>query len=268
MKHSLIIKLALLLSCNICLGQGVPFEIDGSIKIGASMGPSPDSGTIQWTGSDFEVWQGGEWVSMTGGGEDVVRDINNNSYGVVTIGSQVWMTENLRTTHYNDGTEIHVVTDDATWSTLTTDAYTWHKDTDTRQGFHYNYAVVDASNPKNVCPTGWHVPSSTEFQTLSNFYSGIHVAGGKLKQTGLSHWELPNTSAANTDGFTAVASGYRSGVDGTFHSIRESLRLWSSTFSENITGGGWYYGLNHSTGEATLNETDGKNGFSIRCIKD
>ena len=121
-----------------------------------------------------------------------VTDIENNIYKTVKIGDQWWMAENLKTTKYNDGTEIPLVTDFTIWRALTTGAYTDYAGTpsnSTSYGRLYNWYTVDnnaatmvASNGgKNVCPAGWHIPSNDEWITLTTYLGGAVVAGGKLK---------------------------------------------------------------------------------------
>ena len=123
----------------------------------------------------------------------VVQDIDGNNYLTVTIGTQIWMAENLRTTKYNDGTAIPLVTDNTTWANLTTPAYCWYnndaKTNGSTYGALYNWYSV---NTKKLCPTGWHVPNDTEWTTLTTYLGGTAVAGGKLKETGTAHWYSPN----------------------------------------------------------------------------
>lgn len=268
LKVILLSIVSILILVGSSYGQEEFVELNGPILIGKSFNITPDTGTIQWSGSDFEVFDGSSWLSLTENEENYVMDVENNKYDIETIGSQTWMTENLRTTRYNDGTEIPVVTDDMAWTTLTTAGYALYGGADTHQGYLYNFAVADAANMKNVCPVGWHVPSISELEILIQFSGGFTNAGGNLKQTGLSHWEVPNLNASNKDGFTAIPAGYRSSIDGTYHSIRESYRLWSSTFSENMAEAGWYFSLGHNSNSASIHEIDNKYGFSIRCIKD
>ena len=158
-----------------------------------------------------------------------VTDINGNVYNIVTIGTQTWMAENLKTTKYNDGTAIPNVTVDATWAALTTGAYSDYSNTpanSTTYGRLYNWYVVDnnpatkvASNGgKNVCPTSWHVPTDAEWTILTTYLGGESIAGGKLKETGTAHWNSPNTGATNETGFTTLPSGLRY-YDGSYFLI-------------------------------------------------
>ena len=154
-----------------------------------------------------------------------------NIYPVVTIGTQTWMAENLKTTKYNDGTAIPNVTDNTTWSTTTSGAYCDYSNSSAYSNTYgrlYNWYAVASTNPKNVCPTGWHVPTDAQWTTLSTFLGGEGVAGGKLKETSTTHWLTPNTSATNETGFTALPGGYRN-HSGTFGLIGNTGFWWSST---------------------------------------
>jgi len=128
-----------------------------------------------------------------------VKDVDNNRYDVVTIGTQTWMAENLKTTRYNDGTVIPLITGNTAWATASTNGapgYCWYSNLSSNlilYGALYNwYSINSSSNGnKNVCPTGWHVPTDSEWTTLSTFLGGTLVAGGKMKGAGLAHWISP-----------------------------------------------------------------------------
>ena len=146
-----------------------------------------------------------------------VTDRDGNSYNTVTIGSQTWMTENLRVTRLNDNTPIQLVTSNSSWASMTTPAYCWYNNDEAANkniyGGLYNWYAV---NTGKLCPSGWHVPSHQEFTVLRDYLGGATAAGGKLKEVGLTHWKSPNTGATDSSGFTAVPSGTRTGL--TVHS--------------------------------------------------
>ncbi len=243
--------------------QQEKLEIEGAIKIGNSEDPTPAPGTIRWAGTDFQGWNGTSWVSLTAG-KQYVKDIDNNSYEIVTIGTQVWMSENLRATHYNDKTPIQIVTDNTAWSSLSTPAYTWYNNGPSEYGALYNYYTVADTNSLNVCPTGWHVPSDTEWTMLTDFLDETSTATGKMTETGLSHWNSPNTVATNESGFTGLPGGVRV-FDGTFGNIGQVGNWWSSTeSSSNIA---WYRFLN-TTGILARHDFDKRLGCSVRCLRD
>ncbi len=148
--------------------------------------------------------------------ESGVTDIDNNHYEAVRIGSQLWMAENLKTTRYNDGTPIPLVTDSLEWDNLVTPAYCWYRNDPVTYGETYgalyNLHVVSTGI---LCPSGWHVPSDAEWTVLSDYLGGESVAGGKLKEAGTTHWYTPNAGATNETGFTALPGGIREAANST-----------------------------------------------------
>lgn len=201
-----------------------------------------------------------------------VTDVEGNVYKTVKIGNQWWMAENLRTTRYRNGDSIPNVIDNADWVSLTTPAYCCYNNDFNSYGntfgLLYNWYTVDsASNGnKNICPEGWHIPSNIEFLTLINNQGGLAEAGGKMKEAGTSHWDLPNIGATNTSGFTGLPAGFRSYVDGTFKYIGSFGHWWSSTQSDEIQA--WNIGLYYLDSSVDNSPSVKKLGFSIRCIKD
>jgi uncharacterized protein (TIGR02145 family) len=197
-----------------------------------------------------------------------VTDIDNNVYNTVTIGTQVWMKENLKTTRYNDGTAILNVTDGAIWSTLSAGAYCWYDNNAVKYkaeyGALYNWYVVASTNAKNVCPTGWHVPTDTEWTTLTTYLGGETVAGGKLKETGTTHWESPNTGATNASGFTALPGGNRLN-DGSFDYVGQYGQWWSST--EYLANSAWTRDVGYYFKTLDRAYYLKPSGYSVRCIK-
>jgi uncharacterized protein (TIGR02145 family) len=203
------------------------------------------------------------------------KDGDNNYYPVVQINTQLWMAENLKTTKYNDGTEIPNITDKTDWTALSTGAYSDYNNTpanSTLYGRLYNWYAVDnneatkvASNGgKNVCPASWHVATDSEWTTLTTDLGGESVAGGKLKETGTSHWLSPNTDATNETGFTALPGGVRS-YNGSCSWVGNYDYWWSST---DATTYAWarvmlYNGANVLTGGG-----DKRSGYSVRCVMD
>jgi uncharacterized protein (TIGR02145 family) len=193
-------------------------------------------------------------------------DFDGNVYNTLTIGTQVWMDENLKVTHYRNGDAIPNVTDNTVWSGLTTGAYSDYDNSpgnSTTYGLLYNgYAVVDS---RKLCPTGWHVPTVEEWDVLVNYLGGESAAGGKLKETDIIHWQSPNTGATNESGFTTLPSGYRES-DGTFAGLGYYTDLWSSSgvnidelYRRLITYDDVYVN-NNGVPEVY--------GFSVRCLKD
>jgi uncharacterized protein (TIGR02145 family) len=195
-----------------------------------------------------------------------VTDNDGNLYSTVTIGTQVWMNENLKTKAYRDGAVIPEVTVVTAWSDLGTPAYCWYNNDPANTNIYgalYNWYAV---NTGKLCPTGWHVPSNAEWTTLIDFLGGVDVAGGKLKETGTSHWISPNTDATNEISFRALPGGYRN-YDGIFSAVGYTGRWWTKT--EDSLNYPFSMGLMYftkSTISSSMNSK--KNGFSVRCLKD
>jgi uncharacterized protein (TIGR02145 family) len=200
-----------------------------------------------------------------------MTDQDGNVYTSVTIGTQEWMVENLKTTKYNDGTPILLVTGRAAWKRFTP-GYSWYDNDKTTYkatyGALYNwYAVDSASNGgKNVCPVGWHVPSYVEWSTLTTYMGGDSVAGGKLKETGTAHWLYPNTGATNETGFTAFPGGLRSD-DGSFNLIGSEGYWWCETDYSPVYA--YFRDLLYFSGYAPdFGDLNKFHGLSVRCLRD
>jgi uncharacterized protein (TIGR02145 family) len=197
-----------------------------------------------------------------------VTDIDGNVYKTVRIGNQTWMAENLKTTKYKDGTAIPYVTDNTEWSNLTTGGYSWYSNNaesyKTSYGALYNwYAVTDS---RNLCPSGWHVPSDSEWTTLNTYLGGSAVAGGKLKEAGTNHWLSPNTGANNSSGWTGFPGGVRRD-DGLFVNIH-FLGLWWTTSKASDPGVAISAYLNSDISNLYLIDYSTMNlGSSVRCVR-
>lgn len=195
-----------------------------------------------------------------------VTDKDGNVYHTVTIGTQVWMVENLKTTKYNDGTSIPLVTDNVAWFFLTTPGYCYYENNAPK--FYFIYGALYnwyAANTGNLAPTGWHIPTDAEWTTLTTYLGGESIAGGKLKEEGTTHWYSPNTEATDEYGFTALPGGCRD-YSGNFANLGSFGPWWSS--SEYNTYNGWYRSMYYGSGNVDRNYFEKSFGFSIRCIKD
>jgi uncharacterized protein (TIGR02145 family) len=193
--------------------------------------------------------------------ENQVVDIDGNIYPNVTIGNQVWMAENLKTTKLNDGTVIPLVIDDTQWKNLTTPGYCWYGNYEAffslnHYGSLYNFYAVSSGK---LCPTGWHVPDDDEWKILELFL-GSDSAGGKLKETGTRNWHSPNNGATNETGFCALPGGYRNSYYNDFKMFRSIAYYWSSSYESHWNVNSYYTQLNNGT----MSLTD---GISVRCIK-
>ncbi len=199
--------------------------------------------------------------------DGTVTDIDGNVYQCVKIGDQWWMAENLKVTHYRNGEAIPNVTDGSEWSNLTTGAWCAYNNDNgnvSTYGLLYNWYAVDDS--RNIAPESWHVPTDEEWQTLVDYLGGSSVAGGKLKETGTTHWYSPNTGATNESGFTALPGGYRDYNYGTFYNVGGYGYWWSSTgySSSNV----WNRILNYNNSDVYRNSHSKRSGFSVRCVRD
>jgi len=213
---------------------------------------------------------------------------DGKTYRYVTIGRQVWMAENLAylpavspptkgsrlTPHYYvygyNGTSVS--------SARATGNYRTY-------GVLYNWAAAmngagssdaNPSGVQGVCPTGWHLPSDSEWKELE-MYLGMSQAeadergwrgtdeGGKMKETGTAHWNSPNTGATNSSGFTALLGGYRS-IDGTFYPMYYYAVFWSST--EGSSYDAWDRLLGYDYSEVGRLSDNKAYGFSVRCLRD
>jgi uncharacterized protein (TIGR02145 family) len=202
-----------------------------------------------------------------------VIDYDGNTYNTTKIGTQWWMTENLKVIHYRDGSAIENITDSSAWAYLTTGAYCWYNNNEAtykaNYGALYNwYTIVDS---RNLCPSGWHVPNDNEWITLITYLGCEAIAGIKLKEVGDYYWSPSTTMSDNSSDFSALAGGQRinapvgtfNGSSTPFYYMGRIATWWNttSTTSEhelevdaNRSGTEKYYFQKNQ-------------GYSIRCIK-
>ncbi|MBK7627360.1 MAG: fibrobacter succinogenes major paralogous domain-containing protein [Bacteroidales bacterium] len=201
-----------------------------------------------------------------------VSDVDENVYKTTKIGTQTWMAENLKTTKFNDKTPLVNITNDYQDSRLS--VYAWYNNKEEYKeeyGALYNYNAVSkawAPYDRNVCPTGWHVPSDKEWSTLITFLGGDRFAGGKLKETGTTHWSGPNAEATDEFGFRALPGGTTNFCYG-FNSVGITGSWWCSDFG--IYNKEYYnivYVMDAYSGSAIRLPGNAHNGYSVRCIRD
>jgi uncharacterized protein (TIGR02145 family) len=199
-----------------------------------------------------------------------LTDIDGNVYNTVQIVGEIWMVENLKVTHYQDGSKISNITDDNTWNFSTVGGYCWYlNDSLTYKetyGALYNWpAVIDV---RNICPNGWHISTDSEWTDLvSAVGGGLDYAGGKLKETGYSHWKSPNTSATNQYRFTGLPGGARIGA-GSFINLQTEGYWWTSTSVGSHAFTRWLiYNSSRVGYDNDISELNETGGMSIRCIK-
>ena len=202
------------------------------------------------------------------------KDYDGTRYKIVKIGTQTWMAENLRSTHYPNGNVIPLVRDDAAWAKLaddnTSDAHCVEGDGE--YGALYTYAAAIADNwtrdnadNQGICPDNWHLPSDSEWTILTDYLGGEYYAGGKLKETGTTHWLNPNSGATNTTGFTALPGGMRSASSGSFYYLKETGFFWCSKENSEVA---YYRTLTYNKGEVRTVDFEKSMGVSVRCVKD
>ncbi|MCX6267928.1 MAG: T9SS type A sorting domain-containing protein [Bacteroidetes bacterium] len=190
-------------------------------------------------------------------------DYDNNHYTIVHIGTQTWTEENLKSTHYPDGTtaDYFDYDHDPNNSLIYGRLYAWSS--------AMNGAASSNTNPSNVqgiCPNGWHLPSKSEWQQLAGSFGGSDIAGGKLKETGNAHWISPNTGATDEVGFTALPAGIWAfwdefqwkGDHGAFSTSTGNLPMVEVTTIM----------LQTSNGVLTVGTFHPDDAVSVRCVKD
>ena len=212
---------------------------------------------------EIQMFNGSSWTNIVGG--------TTSTAGIITITptscGQTWMLKNLNVDRYRNGDPIPKVTDPTIWASLTTGAYCYYNNDSTTYaavyGKLYNWYAVN--DPRGLAPLGWHVPSNAEWAALETCLGGSSVAGGKLKETGTTHWLAPNAGATNSSGFAGLPGGYRN-FNGTFNVIGNYGYWWSST--EYNTSNAWNLYLNYGNGNSNRGGNNKQNGFSVRCLRD
>ena len=210
---------------------------------------------------------------------DPVVDLDGNVYKTVIIGSQEWFAEDLKTTKYNDGTSIPLVTGNSAWGALSTPAYCWYDNNEAvykgEYGALYNWYAVETGK---LCPDGWHVSTDSDWKQLEmflgmsqsdadkeGFFRGTNE-GGKLKESGTTHWEDSSEGATNETGFTAVAGGLRHYNGVLYDDIGYGVNYWCSNECDNDLG--WRRYIHYSDDDIWRDCQYKRYGFSVRCIKD
>ncbi len=198
--------------------------------------------------------------------DSTITDIDNNHYHIIQIGNQVWMGENLKTTKYSNGDAVNHPLTPAAWNQAKTGGYCDYDNNPANSvvyGRLYNYYAV--ADSRNIAPAGWHVPDYNEWTRMINYIGGGNTAGGKLKETGTSHWDSPNAGATNEFGFTALPGGIRDD-QGVYSGIKSGGAFWIATTSG--TDLAWFFSVNN-TDQNVFSFTWFKNyGFSLHCVRD
>jgi uncharacterized protein (TIGR02145 family) len=252
------------------LSAGTFVDGNGSLAFTITGTPNGSGNAI------FELSVGGKMCSLTrmvnasSGIESNAGDgvtFNGYKYPSVRLGNgQEWMAENLRTSFYANGDIITNVTSVASWKGLNSGAWAHYENNsgyENPYGKLYNwYAVVD---PRNICPTGWHVPSDAEWTALIAYLGSDVSAGGKMKTIGTQYWQIPNQDATNESGFSALPGGLRD-ESGSFGSVGEGAYWWGLTQFDDLYAYLRY--LSNNDGSVYSFNFDKRFGLSVRCIKD
>jgi uncharacterized protein (TIGR02145 family) len=177
-----------------------------------------------------------------------IIDYDGNEYQIIQIGGSWWMKENLKTTHFNDGSEIPLEPNLINWCNMSEPAYCWYDNEPqtykSAYGALYNWYTIS----DKLCPSGWHVPSDAEWSDLVLNLGGEGVAGQSMKELG-----------------TYIPGGYRSGSSGLFISLDENAMWWSA--SESDINEAWYWQVTNKNSYIERMITQKKAGLSVRCVK-
>ena len=189
---------------------------------------------------------------------------NGYTYSSVVLGNgQEWMAENLRTVTYANGDTIPYISDGAIWWSFGANGACVNYDNDsqyeTPYGKLYNWYAVN--DPRNLCPTGWHVPTDSSWTVLTDYLGGTSLAGGKMKSTGTQYWASPNTDATNESGFSAFPGGGRKNL-GSVGQIKYEATWWSSSVPA------WTRRVEKYGDDIFRNYYSRNFGYSVRCLKD
>ena len=251
-------------------GQRFQIGSDTGIFIGQLSGLLPE---VQYFVKSYAQNEKGEslgnQVDFTTPG--TVKDVENNTYETVKIGDQTWLASNLKATSYRNGDPIETTTPStADITSESTPKYQWAYDGDEISAHTYGrlytgYAVTDT---RGICPTGWHVPTEPEFTILITTLGNYDIAGGRMKETGTTHWDSPNTDATNLSLFSALPGGGRRS-NGDFSNILlgQNGWWWTATYeNDNSAQVSWM--VRYDNGAASLKSSLRPEGFSVRCVKD
>ncbi|MFC2086160.1 FISUMP domain-containing protein [Bacteroidota bacterium] len=208
-----------------------------------------------------------------------ISDYDGNNYYTTQIGNQIWMAENLKTSHYADGTAIPMIENNSIWASLNYDdkAYCYYGNSPSNgvtYGVLYTWAAamngknsssLNPSDIQGVCPNGWHLPSNAEWTVLINFLGGPSDAGRKMQEAGIDYWGSANIHATNASGFTALPGGCRY-YYGEFYYIGSNAFFSSTTEYESTNI--WVCRLGLYGSSVQQNSHPKKGGFSVRCLTD
>lgn len=191
---------------------------------------------------------------------DPVSDIDGNTYKTIKIGNQIWMVENLKTTHYADGGSVEYFTYNNKESNVDLYGRLYSSFAVSKEVGRINNNV----QIQGIAPDGWHIPSKTEWEELANYLGGLEIAGGKLKSNNSELWNKPNLKASNESKFNALPAGMHDFTN-IFQWIGKTACFSSSTKTER---GQVYFYIENSSEELKIGHFHPDDAVSVRCIKD
>lgn len=216
-------------------------------------------------GGGFYYYDGDRWMSIERAGNAAgnATDADGNSYATAVIGEQQWMLSNLEVTHFRNGDPVPFAMSSEQWSNAEAPAFTAYNGLpeNYRPDYGLLYNAYAAGDSRGLCPEGWRVPSLEDWAALATHLG--EGAGGKLKA--LEAWELPNTGASNSSGFSAMPGGYRA-ADGQYAALRLQGVFWASDEASRSTPMAII--LQNVAGEVIFEQRHSNEGLSVRCIKD
>jgi len=200
--------------------------------------------------------------------------IPENIRNTVKIGTQIWMVENLNTSHFKNGDPISHAKSNYEWEKAGEEgqpAWCFYENNPSYGNLYgklYNWYAVN--DPRGLAPEGWHIPTEEEWNKLSYYLGGEEIAGGKMKSTRTEpdphpRWNFPNESATNESGFSGIPAGFRE-PNGNFGDLGDYGNWWSST--KGNPGYAWACYLGYAFIGITRGSFDRKLGYSVRCLKD
>nr|WP_255494211.1 fibrobacter succinogenes major paralogous domain-containing protein [Hufsiella ginkgonis] len=198
---------------------------------------------------------------------NTVSDVDGNTYRTVRIGNQLWMAENLRVTHYRDGSAILQLPANEAWRKAEDGAwcdYFNERENGKTYGHLYNWLAVN--DVRGIAPAGWRVPSQEDIAELITYLKGDTIAASGLKEAGAAHWIDAGSNASGDSGFDALPGGYRSGIDGSFHTLKSNGYWWAATRSFELFA--WSPRIFGSFADVDRDKSYYTYGFSVRCIKE
>ncbi len=249
------------------IGYGAIVASSNSIQLGNSFVTNvKTSGTLTAGAVNYPNVDGTAGQVLTSTGSGTLTWTTPVFLPTIVIGTQQWMKENLDVLTYRNGDVIPQVTDPTAWAGLTTGAWCYYNNDPLNGAIYgklYNWYAVN--DPRGLAPQGWHIPTDVEWTTLGTLLGGNAAAGDKMKSTGTTSWNTPNTSSTNESGYTSLPGGYRLS-DGSFSNLGRHGYWWSASEASSLKA--FYRSLYYNGGDLDRYDYFKLDGFSIRCLRD